>query len=913
MFNIQDFEEYPELSSFIKKINKYSEKDKESKLESKIEDLMDLLGSRELRAPITYIISILIEDYPDIINKEQLNLIEQYIHSENVKLQLNTIIILGFFLLHHSKVNPKKYISQFGDLLSSPNENIRYNCYFFLSRLIEDNPKALCGQKGNLIEALERELKNKRRKNIILLIQFLNSCESFDFKEQYTIRELSIKIIKTFFAKEVKQLKTALVEFLHDIFPEINDLDFEGNDTETMIETLNDIFIMTKLNFTEKKKGLDIGFEEFLDRFKETPLKEEELYFYTNDRENDQVIFYELEREKTINFFNRESKISRNHILNRFSKVLESNNLELFIKTLVKLGHIEGYLSEFYFYPLNHILAQLEEDLEQNGLINLKKYNYLPLNYVKKCIKQLGKKEEGAILIGKNKQTFYALSKITERLSKSASRETNLNLEEYRKKLTSPSFLKLVKHLPKDYLTNFHKQTTWLTNIGKIKFEQELRNSKLIGYFDIETVSNKLDIPKPLLLETLSGYIDVRGGMWNKTKDRFYYSKYIKSKLEDIDKIKNLEKKQQKIKALADKLNIPIDKLHKELDKKINLIAQEIQQKDKIKVSNYLEKTGMSRKSFFEFIDSLDLTYLKKGDLLIFNPSKIENAKKRVKQFIKKEAKSKEFISLGTYDISSTLIRDLIDSLRSSGKINGIFHTEEDGEVLFYTERGIKNMMLERTYMFSFHDLFYGKDLSEEEINTIKEIFMDLYNSGKLKGNFDEESLTFTTDEILFANEYNKTFHEFYTTINKYFALFNSKFQYIKNILTKENTILPKEIKNVEKLIKTINKKAITWKNELDAFITRKHKYLLNQQGISVRQYKKLTPEEREDREIKGFVIDEEVQELMEGFDIWDKLFDNLEKKYLNVLFYQKQYIKNPNSQKYQNLLNNLRVELNLI
>jgi len=913
MFNVQDFEEYPELSSLIKKINKYAEKDKESKLKSKVEDLVELLKKKELRAPITYVISVLIEDYPDIISKEQLNIIEEFINSENIKLQLNTIIILGYFLIHHPKVDPEKYISQFADLLSSPNENIRYNCYFFLSRLIEDNPKALCGQKERLIDALEREIKDNNIKNIILIIQFLNSCESFDFKDQYTIRELSIKIIITFFSKQENRLKKALAGFLSKIFPEIKDIEFDGKNREMLIEKLNDIFIMTKLNFTEKKKTFDVSFEEFLNKFKETPLKEEELYFYTKDRDTNQVIFYELERDKTIHFFDGESKISRKEILNRFSKVLESKNLELFIKTLVKLGHIKGFLSDFYFYPLNHIITQLEEDLEQEGIISLKKYNYLPLNYLKKCIKQLGNKKEGELLIGKKKQMFYSLSKIRERLSKSASRETNINLEEYRKKLTSPSFLKLVKQLPKDYLTNFHMQTTWLTNIGKIKFEQELRNSKVIGYFDIETISNKLDIPKPLLLETLEGYIDVRSGVWNKTKDRFYYSKYIKSKLDDIDQIRNPDKKQQKIKALADTLNIQIDKLQEELNEKIKLIAQEIQQKDKIKITNYLEKTGMNRKSFLEFIDSLDLTYLKKGDLLIFNPSKIENAKKKVKQFVKKEAQSKDFISLGTYDISSTLIRDLIDGLRSSGKINGIFHTKEDCEVLFYTERGIKNMMLEKTYMFSFHDLFYGKDLSEQEIDTIKEIFMDLYNSGKLKGNFDEESLTFTTDEILFANEYNKTFHEFYTTINKYFAIFNSKFQYIKQVLTKESTILPKEIKKVEKLIKAINKKSITWKNELDAFITRKHENLLKKQGISISQYRKLTPEGREDREIKGFSDDEEVQELMEGFDIWDKLFDNLEKKYLNVLFYQKQYIKNPENQKYQNLLNNLWVELNLI
>jgi hypothetical protein len=131
--------------------------------------------------------------------------------------------------------------------------------------------------------------------------------------------------------------------------------------------------------------------------------------------------------------------------------------------------------------------------------------------------------------------------------------------------------------------------------------------------------------------------------------------------------------------------------------------------------------------------------------------------------------------------------------------------------------------------------------------------------------------------------------------------------------LTKNETILPKEIRKVEKLIKTINKKAITWKNDLDAFITRKHQELLNKQGISVNQYRKLTPEEKERKELKGFADDEEVEELMEGFEIWDNLFDKLEKKYLQVLFYQKRINKNPENQKYLNMLKNLRIELNLV
>ena len=42
---------------------------------------------------------------------------------------------------------------------------------------------------------------------------------------------------------------------------------------------------------------------------------------------------------------------------------------------------------------------------------------------------------------------------------------------------------------------------------------------------------------------------------------------------------------------------------------------------------------------------------------------------------------------------------------------------------MFYTERGIRNLMLENSFLFSFHDLFYGKELNQTEIEFISYFF----------------------------------------------------------------------------------------------------------------------------------------------------------------------------------------------
>jgi len=221
--------------------------------------------------------------------------------------------------------------------------------------------------------------------------------------------------------------------------------------------------------------------------------------------------------------------------------------------------------------------------------------------------------------------------------------------------------------------------------------------------------------------------------------------------------------------------------------------------------------------------------------------------------------------------------------------------------------------MLENNFLFSFHDLFYGKELKQTEISFLREIFDDLIQKRRLKGSFEEETLTFSSDDVIFAKDYNTVLFEFEKMVNNYTQKFETEFQKIKKILSKkQGTIYPQEIKIIQETIDKINEKYVNWRSGLEGFIRRTNNKLLRDQGISVKKYKtSLSKEEKE--EIMSLEEDPEVNELLNNFNRWIKLFNKLELKYPNVIFYQKRLINNPKDKETKNKLNELLIELDLI
>ncbi|MFX0036778.1 MAG: hypothetical protein ACFE9I_14205 [Candidatus Hermodarchaeota archaeon] len=908
MFNLDEFENSPILEK-VEKLNKYLIKNKSDKIQKAIKELENLLDQRKDIVPITYILSILAENRLELISEQLIQKIGLFLHSDNQKLQINSLIIIGFAMLANSKYIDV-YFHEFTKFLTNESNDIRNNIHYFLLELVKSNPNLSYSLVDNVLMSFSIE---KNDYNIISLLELLEFCDELEFDQLYNFRDVSKSIISAFQDTKVSEIYTKLKLIIKKYFPSFENLDWENQDSEKINFSIEDQFLMKKHNFTSISKNSDIILKDYMKKFAKSNLKDKKVYFYMKTKDN--VIFiYELEKSKLHKFFETEIKISNEKISKMFSNIIDNDSeLKRFIKTLIKLKIVKGYYSDTgFFYPYGYIKSKFLEDLQEHGSLNVEKFNFIPRKFIEKSINDISEYTNQKFLKSKDNVLYFSLKKIQNEINIDAAKNTIIDLKSYRDILTEEDFIKLIKRLPKEYLSDFHKGTQWLTNLGIQKITNEVQNSKIVGYFDISKISEKLNIGQLLLLDVFDQFVDLRSGIWDKTKTVFYYSKYVKDRINEINVLVNEIDKSKQINKISNDLNIDKNHILTKIDENLQLIAEEIKQKDQIRINEYLEKTGMEIDSFLKFIDDLNISYFKKADLLIFNPTKIEEAKNEIKHMLIDKSKSNEFISIGTYDLQSKLIKDLINDLIIDGKMKGIFY-ENNGEGFFYTERGIRKLMIENSFLFSFHDLFYGKELNQTEIELLREIFDDLIKDRKIKGTFDEETLTFSSDDVIFAKDYNTIVFEFEKMVNNHTKMFETEFQKIKKILIKkQETIYPQEIKVIQEIIDRINEKYINWRSGLEAFIRKMNKKLLREQGVSVRKHKNHFIKEKQE-EVKSLEEDPEVFELMDKFNGWIKLFNKLELKYPNIIFYQKRLINNPKDEESNNKLNELLAELNLV
>ena len=910
MFNIEDFQDNSTLKPIILKLNKFHEKNKIPKIIKLVEELEELLDEQDNIVPVTYVLSVLAENNIKLISDSLLQKIELFLQSENNKLKINTIIIIGFEMLSDSGYRDK-YFLKFLKLMIDKSEDIRDNSHFFVGELVKKKPDLICSQINLIFKSLEIE---KKSDNIVSLLDFLIHCEDLNFENLYYFRFLSKSLITAGFHEKFPDIRKNLSILLKKHFPSLKEINLEENHRfGDVVSLLDNQFLMKRYNITELSKKTMITLKDFTEKIKRSKFLDKEIYFYIKQRKKNVILFFELEKEKLLEFFERREKISSEEILTTFSQIINNESeSKLFIETLINLEIIHGYVSKLgYFYPIIFIKSKMLNDFQKKGLINMNNYDFLPPNFIKQIISEFSNTTKLPVLVGKGKRIYYSLKKIQEQVNSEAAKSSTIDLNAYRERLTEEDFIILIKNLPQEYLTNFRKGTQWLTNIGKTKIKNEIDNSKIIGFFDSSKISERLNIKQMLLMDVLELYIDLRSGIWNITKEIFYYSKFLKTKIDEINQILDEAERTRKINIMANDLNIDKNIILTKIDENLRLIGEEIKTQDQIKVNEYREKLGMDIKGFMNFINELDLNYFIKGDLLILNLEKIDDAKKSIRSLLIEKSKSEDYIPFGNFSVKATVIEDLIKELNSDEKIKGIFYKDGD-EVVFYTEKGIQNLMMESSMLFSFHDLFYGKDLSEDEIQVMRGLFDDLTKSRNLKGNFEEETLTFSSEEIIFAKDYNIVVDNFGRMVNGYIIKFDKESQAMrKTLLKRKEIIYPQEIKKIQEVIDRINMYYVKWRAHIDSFINTANKKLLKEQGYSFQRYQGLA--EKKKAEIKLFKEDPDVYEIVEKFNSWVSFFNMLELNYGKLIFLQKKLINNPDDEETNLKFNELLGELNLI
>jgi len=901
MFNLDDFEKFEPLYPIIEKLNKNLAKNKFEKVSDLIGQLQLFLDEKEFVVPITYILSILVEKESSLLNEELVKKVFSYLDDNNTKLKLNSITILGFTSLENLS-NINEFLKRLVNFLLDDDKDIRDNAHYFLNEIIKKKNISICNEKSTILKALNIE---KNLDNFSSLVNFLIKCEVYSFNYLFEVRYLVKQLFTEHFENSL--FTSELVTLCKYVFPSIKELKFEELNLQQTLDILDELFLMVKKTFSEDK---EIELKETIHGVKNSKNKDKEIYFYIKNRENKKIYFYELEERKLSSIFDKK-RVSNGDLLQIFTHIIkDEHELESIVKNLLKLNHIKGYYSELgYFYPLSSIKSEFTSLLQEKGMINTKKFDYLPPSLIQKLIREISNLSKTQLLKGKSDSAFYSLKKIENQINSEAAKNSSIDLKAYKERLKEEDFKLLIKNIPKDYLTSFHGGTHWLTNLGLLKIKKEIENSKILGYFSILKVSEKINVIKTLLSDIFQQTIDLRSGVFDKNREVFYYSKFIKDRISIL--ITDPVEKEKNINILAKELNIDRAHILTSIDENVRLIGEEIKKCDMIKLSDYVEKTGMSMSDFLNFIEKLGLKYFKKGDFLIINETKIEDAKEEIKLMLIEKSRSSEIITLGNLDITSSIVKDLLAVLQESNKIKGIFY-EEDGQLQFFTQMGLENLM-EESSLFSFEDFFPDKELSNEEIDLLTSIVKDLLKTRRINGKFDEESLIFSSDDIIFAQNYNAVFLEFEKKINNYCLHFQNEFLQIKGILTKQDeSIIPQEIKIIQEIIEKIIEKYIRWRHGLDAFIRRTNTELLRKQGYSIKKYKAMISS-MDHKDIKFFEDDVDVKLLMQRFNSWIKLFNELELKYGNVIFYQKRLILNPEHQENREKLNKLLEQLELI
>ena len=910
MFNLEDFREYPILFPLVEKLNKYIKKEKSDKVSQIIEDIKDLLQEKKLAIPITYLFSILAEKDLSYITREVINDVIIFLDSDTTKLKLNTIIIVGFYLLEKSSLI-EEFILQFIEMLDHDSNEIVDNVYYFLQRISEKYPKVLCDYKAILLKRLKNE---KSGENQLTLLQFIEPCDYFDFDELYQFRAVTLHLISQYKGKIEHKFISRLLLKVFQLFPEFQENTADYEKAESLINDLKNLFIMKKYDFSKISKENGIDLKQFLQKQKTSPLFNSKITFYIRLSDKDQIYYYEIEKGKLIEFFNSANKISGEMIKNKFTQIIENDyELELFMKILIKLKIIKGYFSDLnYFYPHIYLRASIVKQLQEKGLIKIDKYNYVPPEFLKEIIDEVSQSMKTLLLLSNNGKIYFSQKKINQTVNIEAAKTNAIDLKAYKKRLSLVDYSKLIDNLPKDYLSRFNHNTQYLTNLGLTNVRKEIENSKIIGYFSINDISSKLKIGKVILLNILEEQVDMRSGVFDKNKNKFFYSKFLNEKINQINQIRNEEEKANSIVKLANELYIEEDVIFSKLKDNLRSIGEEIKNKAEIDINEYIDKTGMDYEEFINFIRNLNLDYFKKADVLIIDPERINEAKAEIKIKLIERVQEEDFIEFNDLELTQNIIQELLYGLQEEKKIMGIFYN--DGEKLrFYTRKGIENLMLENQHFFSFHDFFSEKNLSESELQLLHTILEELMEVRKLKGTFDEENLIFSSKEVLFAQNYNTILSEFENMINGYIEYFESEFEKIKKILIKrDETILPQEIIMIQEIIKEVNYNYVHWRSGIEAYVRNANINLLKKQGLTLKKYKtmKISPDGQ--RDVKLFEEDPEVVILLDKFKEWVKNYNTIELKYGNVIFYQKRLSRNPGNKEDIKKLNDLLIQLKL-
>ena len=884
------------LIKTINKLNKFIDKVKKEKIKEIIEELEQFTKVEHLNVQALYILSILAEKFPQLFERNNIESIKINLDSNNVKAKINTLIIIGFYLRENLK-KEKVLVKRFLDYLKDDEEEIVENILFFLNYFAENEPDIIENNSDLLLNLFYTETDINK---INILLEIIDKFKLRSLSVIIRIRDILQFLIQTYDNEYI--LKKA-IEILSKFISEVKNIKYSKKKKRNILEIIAKKILLKRYNLIIKNGNLENIINDFKKKIKNTIKNENIYYCYIKDKEK--LFFIEFEKSKILHFLENK-RVSLKELLEVLSEVIENTSqLKLFLLNLIQFKLIKGYVSEFYFYSYGYVKTNILTNIVDKGFIDLTEYKHIEPNFIELILEDIKSELKYTLLYNKSKKAVYSLKKIIEDISHLASKESVINLKLYHGLFDDNNFLKIIKKLPKGYLTDYHIRTNWLTNVGKTKIVNEFENSKKIGFFDKKKISEKLSIPEILLDSFINSILNSQLGFWDKFQEIFYYSKYIQDQIDKFRTVTDEKIKNQKIYSLAQKLNIDQDQIQLKINEEIQKFGEKIKSKGEISISEYMDKMGMDSKRFFNFINSLNITYFKKGDLLYLNEDKILDIKNEVRKQIKLQSKSQSQLILGNFNIKQSIVKEIIEDLEQSENLKGIF-CEEGNQIIFYTKKGINNKILESTDIFFIDELFPGKKLTDDEYILIENIIKSLIKNKTLIGTYDESNRNFISSDIEFSTSYNDAINQFVNLIEYYCTIFERTFKSIRSILIKDNEIIrPAEITLLQNSFDELIKSYVRWRSQISIMKSKQTSIFLKQQSIySKKEFELLSEEEK--NEIKDFKEEQRIKEAEDIFNAWVKLFKELELNYGKLIFYQKKMLINPDDKETRKKLKEL-------
>ncbi len=903
------------LTKIVQKINQLHEKSKISKIRSQISKILTKLNQHPENAYVyLYVLSIIVEEIPELAEIEIIEYVQPYITDGALDEKTNAVIIIGW-ILHHSLSAEKniddEHIHKFIQLLGDAFTEVRINAAFFLKDFIEDQQAIFLLNYHDFVQFLKNETNHEVLEVIGIILQQIQPLMSIGILKQY----LSV-LVQIYEESNVPKRSDVLLLLLQQEIPGLKEAVDGHRSKRDLLQIIHNrppLVRFMDLNDIAENQNMKV---EKVEQYIQAELDEEMHYslVFMENHHKKMLIFDKMELLK----FLSGSKIAIDTVRKTLQHIGVAHQAigAILLRDLLDRGEIEGFLTTEYFYSLDFIQQELEQELTKSGMIHLqsveKRYNS---EIISKLLEEITSKTRFHGIFTQDKSHYYTFNYLTKEIENEMTRKNIIDLTSYKQKFGHENFLRL-EQFCKDRLFNaYHQDHKWLTNLGMTRIQQSIRTAEQLGEADIEYLAAQLEIPVEIYRKVIKPIFKRKNGFWNKDENHFYFSKFVKRRINEIQSEPNPEIRKSQIKALAEELQIDEEDISQKVDEKLQKIAERLMVADEVDIKPMMKDLQMDYREFLQFIESIGRSdgYLILNNKVIFSEKRIQEEKSKIADKVYSRAKRADYfdtdILANQLKYAPQLINEAIELLLQEGKISGIWLKEREK---FITLRGIQNRMQQAEGYIDLNSFIEERDLLEEEINFLEEILLQMIKDHVLTGVYDPNNKVYQDEDTASKASLVTERERFTKEIIPQIEDLERAYTLLRDIFVKED-IYPGDIEEYDEILEQTIRKIFNAEALIKRILNNANRRLNRQFSIpnssnSRKSSKRKVKKRQGQAPAKSFDFkdDEEVAVLLNDFKNWKELLLAIEQKKGEIVFLKKKLKVNPDDTDSYSKLKNL-------